>query len=253
MKRRLYQILEVAREGDRVSRVFDISILGLIALNVLALTLDTVEAIHVRIGNGLEIFELVSVIIFTVEYLVRMWTCTEDPEHSKPFSGRVRYGMKFFLLVDLFAILPFYLPFLIPGLDLRFIRSVRLMRIFRVLKIGRYSRTIQTFGRVLKAKTPELVMVGFVLIILLVLSSSMLYYAEHAAQPKAFSSIPATMWWAVATLTTVGYGDVYPVTPWGKFLAAFVAILGIGMFAIPAGILSSGFSEEFKSSRNPKN
>ncbi len=152
-------------------------------------------------------------------------------------------------MIDLMAILPFYLPKLIP-FDLRFLRAVRLFRIFRLLKLGRYSESVRLLGRVLNAKKEELGVTIFAVLILLVICSSLMYYAEHQAQPEAFSSIPAAMWWGIVTLTTVGYGDVYPITLPGKILGAIIAVLGIGLFALPAGILASGFADEMQKKRS---
>jgi len=243
-QRRVYEILDLARPGDRASRIFDIFILSLIGLNIVALMLETVGSIYWRHYRAFQYFEAVSVIIFTAEYLLRLWSCTSEPGYRHPVAGRLRYGLRFLLLVDLLAIAPFYIPLLFGGLDLRFVRAIRLLRIFRLVKVGRYARSLQTLGRVLRSKREELVLVLFVLLLLLVISSSLLYEIEHRHQPEAFSSIPKTMWWAVTTLTTVGYGDMFPVTALGRVFASVTAILGIGLFAIPAGILSAGFSEE---------
>lgn len=150
-------------------------------------------------------------------------------------------------MIDLFAILPFYLP--VFGIDLRFVRALRLMRLLRLLKLGRYSESIRTLGRVITYKKEQLISTLIALLIMLTVASSLMYYAEHEAQPEAFSSIPSAMWWGVATLTTVGYGDVYPVTALGRFLGTLVAMLGIGIFALPAGIIASGFEEEIQKSR----
>lgn len=151
-------------------------------------------------------------------------------------------------LIDLLAIIPFYLPFFVP--DLRFVRIIRLFRILRILKLGRYSKALQTFGNVLKRKKEDLAIALSTLLVLLVFAASLIYIVEHQAQPEVFSSIPAAMWWAVVTLTTVGYGDVYPVTIVGKLLGAGIAVLGIGLFALPVGILASGFAEEIKGDDN---
>ena len=244
MRRRVHQILEVAAPGDFLSKIFDIFILSLIALNVTALVLETVEPIYAKAPALFRWFEVVSVAIFTIEYLLRIWSCVEAPRYTSSVRGRLRFAVTPLALIDLFAVLPFYLPFL--GVDLRFIRAVRLVRLFRVLKVARYSKAIKTLGRVMSAKKEELLISLFVLLLLLLLSSSLIYFAEHDAQPEHFSSIPAAMWWGVATLTTVGYGDVCPVTPVGKLLASMIAILGIGMFALPTGILGAGFVEEIQ-------
>ena len=181
-------------------------------------------------------------IVFSGEYLLRIWSCVEDQEFSKPLTGRLKFSFTALAIVDLLAILPFYLPMILP-LDLRLIRGIRLFRLFRLFKMGRYSQSLRTVGAVLKSQREELMITVFAVLMLLVISSSILYFVEHEAQPDAFSSIPHSMWWAVATLTTVGYGDIYPITSLGKFLGAIIAFLGIGIFALPAGILASGFSE----------
>jgi len=252
-KRRTYQILDVAKANDPLSRAFDLFIIGLIVLNVLALMLATVSALNIRFGKGFRIFEIASVAIFTVEYALRIWSCTTNPRFARPVAGRFRYAFSGFLLIDLLAILPFYLTLAFPAapiLDLRFLRITRLMRIFRILKLGRYSESMQTLGRVLRKKKEELGAAVFVVFLLLVMASSLMYYAENEAQPDVFSSIPAAMWWGTATLTTVGYGDVVPKTPLGKALGMIVSILGIGLFALPAGIVGSGFISEVQSSKD---
>jgi voltage-gated potassium channel len=144
-------------------------------------------------------------------------------------------------IIDLLAILPFYLPLVLP--DFRFMRAIRLFRLFRILKLARYSDALKTFADVLNLKKEELGVTFFATLILLVVASSMVYEAENEVQPEAFANIPDAMWWGVVTLTTVGYGDIYPVTPLGKFIGSFVVISGIGLFALPAGILASGFNE----------
>jgi voltage-gated potassium channel len=143
---------------------------------------------------------------------------------------------------DFMSFAPFYIAWL--PLDLRFLRILRLLRLLRVLKLGRYSTSMSLVARVFKRKWPDLAAALIVLLVMLVLASSLMYYVERDVQPVAFSSIPAAMWWGVATFTTVGYGDVYPQTPLGKMLGSVIAVLGIAFFALPAGILASGFSEE---------
>jgi voltage-gated potassium channel len=148
-------------------------------------------------------------------------------------------------LIDLLAVLPFYLPVVIP-IDLRFLRVLRLIRVFRVLKFARYSDSLQMLGRVLKKKKAELIITFFVVFLLLIIASSLIFEFEKEAQPEKFYSIPGAMWWAVMTITTVGYGDIYPITIVGKILSSFIALTGIGLFAIPAGIISSGLIEEIQ-------
>lgn len=242
VRKRVDEVVTVGRPGDKVNRAFGMFIVTLIGLNVIALILQSVKSIDALCPRLFYIFELVSVIIFTVEYVARLWSCVEKPVYHKPLRGRLRFAVTPLAIIDLLAILPFYLPFL--GLDLRFLRILRMMRIFRVAKLGRYSQSLQMLNRVVVAKKEQLLCTVFVLVLLVVIAASLLYYAENHKQPEAFSSIPAAMWWAVSTLTTVGYGDIYPQTGLGKLMASIIAILGIGMFALPTGILGAGFVEE---------
>ncbi len=243
--KRIFEILETAEEGDVPSRMFDIGIIILIIINVTAVVLETVEWLAVRYQSFFVTLEVVSVAVFTVEYVLRLVVCTEDEKYRHPLVGRIRFMMSPMALIDLLAVLPFYLPVVIP-LDTRFLRALRMFRLFRLFKMGRYSDSLQTLGNVAKAKKEEFAVTFFVISILLVFASSAVYYVEHDAQPDEFSSIPAAMWWGVAALTTVGYGDVYPITPLGKFLGAVIALLGIGLVALPAGIIASGFAEEMQ-------
>ncbi|HVF28771.1 MAG TPA: ion transporter [Pyrinomonadaceae bacterium] len=247
-KARIFKIIERPTADDFASRVFAYSIMTLITFNVIAVIVETVESVAAPLGPLLTVFEIFSVAVFSVEYVLRVWTCTTDARFAGGLRGRVRYALTPMALVDLLAILPFYLPMFI-SLDLRFVRSLRLFRLFRLFKLARYSASLRTLGKVLRTKKEELLITLFVLIVLLVFASSAMYYAENEAQPKNFSSIPAAMWWGVVTLTTVGYGDIYPVTPVGKFVGAMVAVLGVGLFALPTGILASGFTEEMQKHR----
>ncbi len=242
IRARTYQILQPAQAGDVASRVFDGFLLGLIAANVLSIVLESVRDLRQAWAAWFGGFEVASVIVFTAEYVLRLWTCVEDPRYARPVAGRLRAAASPLLLIDLLAIAPFYLPFV--GVDLRFLRALRLFRVFRVAKLARYSQGLQTLGRVIAGRRSELAVAAFAMFLLMVLASILMYYVENDAQPEAFSSVPQAMWWAAATMTTVGYGDVYPVTPLGKALGAFIAVLGIAMIAVPTGILGAGFTEE---------
>ena len=241
LRQRVHELLEVSTAENPQSRAVDLFILGLILLNILALILETVESLQARATAAFQVFEKVSLIIFSVEYVLRVWSCAAVARFSRPVRGRLRFMLTPMAIVDLLAILPLYLPLL--GLDMRFVRVVRLLRFFRLAKLFRYSRALRLLARVLMGHKEELLSTLFVLLILLLLSSCLMYFAEHEVQPEHFSSIPATMWWGVITLTTVGYGDYFPVTGLGKLIAAIIAVLGIGMFALPAGILGAGFVE----------
>ncbi|HII06959.1 MAG TPA: ion transporter, partial [Methanotrichaceae archaeon] len=239
IKRRIHEILESNDPEDRAARLFDVSIIVLIILNVFAVILETVEKLVTQYYYPFFLaFDLFSVAVFSIEYFLRVWSCTADERFGdSPIMGRLRYMKTPLAIIDLVAVLPFYLPFFF--VDLRFLRATRLFRLFRLFKMARYSESMRTLGRVLTLKKEELTITLFTLLILLVLSSSMVYNVEHKAQPEVFSSIPAAMWWGIVTLATVGYGDVYPITPVGKFIGALVILVGVGMFALPAGILAS--------------
>lgn len=247
IKERTWQILDVARPGDKASRAFDIFILSLIIANVAAVIIGTVQSVYDRWSKILNVFEVFSVVIFTIEYAGRIWSCVTDKRYGGGFKGRMKWIRQPLSLIDLFAVLPFYLPFL--GIDLRFVRAFRLFRIIRLAKAGRYYSSLSLIRDTVKARKEELVLSFVVLALLLIIAASGIYYCEHDAQPEQFPSIPGAFWWAVITLTTVGYGDAYPITIAGKFFASLVAILGIGMFALPTGILGAGFVDEIRRRR----
>lgn len=244
MRRRTWQILDVAGPGDRPSALFDIAIRALIALNVIAVILETVPAIQAAAGSFFLAFEIFSVVVFTLEYLGRVWSCVEVPAYRAPVRGRLRFALTPLALIDLLAVLPSLLPML--GLDLRILRGVRLFRLFRILKLTRYSRSLRAMGRVFRRSREELVITLSAVALVLLVASSIMYYAEHAAQPEKFSSIPAAMWWGVVTLTTLGYGDVYPITPFGRLMGGVFAIAGILLIALPTAILGAAFVEEMR-------
>lgn len=241
LKLRVWQILEAARPGDRASYVFDCFILSLIAANVVCSVISTVQSLYAAYGKFFDAFEVFSVIVFSLEYLLRLVTCTADPAYADPVRGRLRFLRSPMAIIDLCAILPFYLPFI--DADLRSLRILRLFRVFRLAKLARYSASMRLIKEVLVLRKEELLLSLGLTLSLLLISSCVLYYVENPVQPKAFSSIPATMWWSVATLTTVGYGDIYPVTALGRFFAGVTAFLGVGLFALPTAIIGSGFIE----------
>jgi voltage-gated potassium channel len=244
---RAYEILTVSKTASTTSRVFNAFLLALIALNVLAVIVESVSSIQSAYREYFAAFEIFSVSVFLIEYFLRLWSCVEDPAYQSPIGGRISFAVTPLAVVDLLAILPFFLAFI--TLDLRVIRILRIFRLMRVAKVARYSRALQIFTRVIDRAKTELLFTLFVMLVLLVLSACLMYFAENHAQPEVFSSIPATMWWAIATLTTVGYGDVYPITATGKVLASFIAIFGIGMFALPTGVLGASFLEVIRAEK----
>lgn len=246
MKQRIYHILSVSKKTGDISWYFDAFIITLIILNVIAIVLESIKALRLEYQSAFYFFELFSVVVFSIEYILRVWTANLNPAFQNPITGNIRYACTPLAIIDLLAFLPFYLPFF--GADLRLLRILRIFRIFRLFKIARYVTALALIGKVVKQKKEELVISLIFTVFLLLITSTLMYYVENEAQPESFSSIPETMWWGIATLTTVGYGDVYPVTALGRFLGGVIAIIGIGLFALPTGILASGFSEEL--SRN---
>jgi voltage-gated potassium channel len=241
LKERLYQILEQPEASDRVARAWNLVIMGAIAVSTLALIVETVDSLRGQFQPVLWTIEVASLGIFGTEYLLRLWVITCSPRYSHPLFGRLRFAITPLALIDLLAIAP---ALVAARVDLRFLRIARLARVLRVLKLARYSPGIGLIGRVVRRKREELLIALGFFSMLLVMTSALMYVAEHVAQPKAFSSIPASMWWAVVTMTTVGYGDVYPVTVMGKLLAGVTALLGIFAFALPTSILGAGFLAE---------
>ncbi|MDH3475148.1 MAG: cyclic nucleotide-gated ion channel/potassium channel family protein [Rhodospirillales bacterium] len=243
LRHRLFQVLEAGHPGDRLSQVFDAAMVLLILANVAAVIAETVGALQARYGAAFWAFEVVSVAVFTAEYLARLWVATEHPSLARhgAFGGRLRGACGPFMLIDLLAILPFYLALLFPILDLRVLRVFRLLRL---LKLARYSPALATLWRVLVDERRALGAALIIMMGLLTLSATAIYHVERAAQPEAFGSIPSAMWWAIATLTTVGYGDVTPVTPLGRAIGGLVMLFGLAMFALPIAIVASGFAGE---------
>jgi len=247
LKRRLWQILRATNRDDVLSRFVNLFIILLVIFNVIGFMLQTVKSINDEYGKILYWFEVFSVSVFTIEYLSRLWACSTEKNYRGIF-GRIRFMLTPMMIIDLLAIIPFYLPFL--GVDLRIVRILRIFRIFRIFKIGRYYSSLQMIKGVFSRKKEELVLTTVVMIIMLLISATLMYYSENEVQPDKFSSIPESLWWSVITLTTVGYGDVFPVTAAGKFFCAVIAILGIGFFALPVSIISAGFIEEIQNKKN---
>ena len=242
LQHRLYHLLESGHAADRVARVFEAAMCTLIVLNVAAVAAETVPSLAARHGPAFHLFEAFSVTVFTVEYAARLWVCVLHPPLAAlpPLAARLRFARTPFALVDLLAIAPFYLGFLV-ALDLRMLRVLRLVRL---LKLARYSPALTTIGRVLYEERRALLGVLVIMGGLTVFAASLAYYAEHERQPDTFGSIPQAMWWALATLTTVGYGDAVPVTVAGKLTGALVMLFGLGLFALPIAIIATGFAQE---------
>lgn len=227
MRNWLWRILE--DNTTRKGRIFDYVIQALIMLSLLAFAIETLPDLTATTRSFLFYFELFCVVIFTIEYLLRIYVA------KKPF----RYIFSFYGLIDLLAILPFYLT---TTMDLRMLRSFRILRLFRAFKLIRYNRALRRFHIAARLVREEVVLFLVIMMILIYLTSAGIYFFEHDAQPESFSSIFHSLWWAIVTLTTVGYGDVYPVTVAGKIFTFFVLIIGVGIVTIPAGLVASALS-----------
>lgn len=237
LRQKVHEILEGhTRLGKWVNGVIMVAIV----LSFVSVVLETYGALEKDYAEPFYAAEVFFIAIFTAEYVLRLWSCTADPAYARPFAGRLRYAIGFFSVIDLIAILPFYLVFIFHGVDLRGLRLFRLLRIFKLM---RHFHGANLLLDVLRRKRQELLVSLMLVVILLLVSSTLIYVAEHDAQPKVFSSIVVTMWWAIETLSTVGYGDMAPVTFFGRLLGGLIALLGIGMFALPAGILAQGLAE----------
>lgn len=225
----------------QLSRAVDGVIIFTIILTIVSIILESEPALNKSFKPIFLSIEYFSLIIFTVEYVCRLWTAplNENPHGLTPARARIQYILSFHAIIDLLAILPFVLSFF--AIDLRFLRVIRLLRIF---KLTRYNSAMNTLISVIKLEYKALLSVIFVIIIILIISSSCIYLIEHKAQPEQFGSILKSMWWAIVTLATVGYGDAAPITPLGKLFGGAIIIVGIGLVALPAGLLASAFSEQ---------
>jgi len=249
LKQIIYEIFENENPdpNDKAKKFFDWIIIIFILLSIFSIILETIPWVHSQkaIMQIMAVVEIASVAVFTTEYLLRFWCITVDPRYSHPLWGRLRFLFTFMSIVDLMAITPFYITSFMhfKAVDLRFVRILRLVRLFRVLKLARYSSAMQNIFRVIQLKKADILVTLSIVILLILLSSSLMFFVEHEAQPDKFISIPDSMWWAVCTLTTVGYGDIFPITWLGKVITAFITLLSIGLIALPAGIIVSGYQE----------
>lgn len=244
LRHRLYEILEAGHSENWRARAFDVAMTVLILANLVAVALESVPSIVAEYDAAFDVFDAVSVAIFTIEYVLRLWVSIEHPlvRHYGPVMGRLRFAVRPMMIIDLLAFAPFYLSAFVT-FDTR---VLRLFRIFRFMRLARTSPALTTLGRVVY--TERRALAGTVLMIfgLAFICATLMYLIESDAQPDKFGTIPLSMWWAMTTLTTVGYGDAIPMTVPGKMLASMVMVLGLGMFALPIGILSTGYLEEIR-------
>ena len=243
IRKRIWEVLEKGSAHDKTSLYTDIFLISLILLNIVAVLLETVDSIYNHYKTQFLIFERLSTFIFLVEYILRVWVSIEaKKDKDSNLITRLKYMITWPAIIDLLAVLSGLLPMLFE-VDLRLLRALRMIRL---LKFSRYFKVMNLLLGVLKEEKQSFLAAMFLLVIALLIASTGIYIFEKEAQPDKFGSIPESMWWAIATLTTIGYGDVTPITAMGKLFGAIIAIIGIGTVALPSGILASGFSDQLK-------
>lgn len=256
-KQKVHGLLHPEIVGDKYwDKVINVFIVVLIILNVVAVMLETIKSVHDRYEDFFLYFEWISVGIFSVEYVLRVWSSNHEEKYKGSFWGRLKYMASPAAIIDLLAILPSYLHAII-GLDLRVLRMLRLLRFLRLFRLTAYTRSAHMIMNVFKKRSNELALSFILAIFLIIIASCLMYFAEHLhpdkdGNPSLFTSIPKTIWWSVVTLTTTGYGDMYPVTNFGKALASVIMMTGVAFFALPAGIITAGFIDEFRAMRVKK-
>ncbi len=246
MKQRIYHIIEKGAHGSRANLIFDYSMMLLIILNLGAVVLETFPEFKSRCASFFAYFEIISVIIFTLEYLLRIYVSDLKHPSSNSSRSRLKFMFSVYGLIDLLAILPFYLPFIIK-IDLRFLRILRLTRFLRILKINRYNNSLNLIWSVLRDKRVELGITFFITFLILLVFTFLLYYFEGDQQPESIPNIMYAFWWALGVITKIRFVDIQPVTNAGRVLLGFLAFLGIALIAIPTGIISSGFIAKLRS------
>jgi voltage-gated potassium channel len=252
IKKRVFEIISKAEDGDRASAIFDWTIMALIALSIISIIMESFADIYSKYHSVFQVFEVITVVVFTIEYILRVWTA--DLLYPDAKYPRLKYIFSFMALIDLLAILPFYLPFI--SADLRFLRMMRLFRLFRLLrvfKLGRYFEALQIIMKVIRDSGPQLIMSVALCLFVMLFSAIIMYTVENPVQPEQFPNVISSLWWAICTLTTVGYGDVYPITDVGRLFASVISLVGIGIIAIPTGIIAAGFSQAISREKGEEN
>lgn len=246
-RQRIHALVFPSPYGGQLHHFYDLFIVVWVLISVLAVILESVDSIYYNLSVEFIILDAVAVLVFSFEYLMRLYSCVEEPRFQRTIAGRLSYATKPVAIIDFLAIIPFFLEVLLHHLiDLRFLRSFRLMRLF---KLARYTGSTNILFSIIRREAPILATSAFTLMLLVVLVASLGYLFEHEAQPEKFDNIPTSIYWAVITLASVGYGDISPITPMGRMMTTLMALIGLGLFAIPASILSSAFTQELQSQR----
>ena len=243
-KKRLFQIIEVGYDLDFMSRAYDLINVMAIVLNILISVLYTFENIKLQYGSWMTVMEIITICFFAVDYFLRVWTA--DILYSELPKGKAfrKYIFSFMGIVDLLSFLPYFLPVFFPAGTVAF-RMIRIVRIFRLFRINAYYDSLSVITEVIASKAQQLISSVFIILVLMLASSLCMYSLEHEAQPEVFQNAFSGIWWATSTLLTVGYGDIYPITTMGKLFGIFISFLGVGMVAIPTGIISAGFVNQY--------
>lgn len=246
---RTYEILEVARPNDTASRVVDIFLMSLILINVSFIVADTFELppLAVKISN---IVEIVSVVIFSLEYILRVWSADHAYPELPPLLSSLRFMVSFAAIIDLVSLLPSYIS--VISANFMVLRMLRVLRLLRAFKLNRYTHALRDIGEVFRKKASQLISSMLVVAFLILISAVLMYDAEHEVQPEVFENAFSGLWWAIVTVTTVGYGDMRPITPVGRVMGGVIALLGIALVAVPTGIITAGFSEQISRKNDEK-
>ena len=248
VKKQVHILLHPTEGNTRWDKILNGFLISLILLNLIALMLETEHGFYLKHKYFFDTFDKISVGIFTLEYVLRLWSCTHDPKYQHWLWGRLKYMVSVEALIDLLAILPFYLSRFIT-IDLRELRLLRLIRLLRIFRLASYMKATKVIVNVFRNRFQELLIAFIMTTGLIIIAACLMYFAEHNAQPEKFASIPDTLYWSVTTLTTIGYGDMVPITGIGKLLTGIIAMAGVALFAVPAGIITAGFLEEINKTR----
>lgn len=244
LKKRVFDVIEIGYRGDVYSRGYDYFSAAVVILNLTVSILDTFDGVRARWGAGIDLIEGLTAVFFLVDYVLRMWTARYLYRNESDRRAAVRYALSFTGIIDLLSFLPYFLPVFFPSGAVAF-RMFRVIRIFRLFRINTYYDSLNVITSVIASKRQQLMSSVFIILVLMLGSSLCMYSIEHQAQPEVFENAFSGIWWAASTLLTVGYGDIYPITTAGKVFGIFITFLGVGMVAIPTGIISAGFVEQY--------
>jgi len=243
----LFAILHKPEPGNIAARYANYFLAALILVNAAAVAIESVHALQLQWGDMIARLEAVSTALFVIEYVARLWVCVEQGRFSRPVLGRLRYALRPLSLLDLVAIATYWTPW-----DLRFLRVARLVRLLKVLHLNEFEAALERLSGSLQRRRELLIVSVTLMMFCVYVSAAMLYHLEHARQPEIFSSIPATFWWACETFTTIGYGDMTPVTAFGRICAALISVFGIGVFALPGAIITAAIIESSAAPNSPE-